>query len=146
VDRLDRRSTRQRASADPVARYLGELQAQVMEILWQAERGLTVRELSQELARRRRKLAYTTVLTLARRLWSRGILHREQAGRGYRYTPAKGREEFLISLSDELIDRLLTDFGEVALARLDSRLGQLDHERQRRLQGEGKAARRSPVR
>ena len=41
--RFDRRSTRQRESKDPVARYLGELQAQVMGIYWRRN-SATVRE------------------------------------------------------------------------------------------------------
>lgn len=136
---LERRSKRQRQAADPVARYLGDLQAEVMRIFW--ERGsATVRELVEALDNGgRRKLAYTTVLTLASRLWRRGLLVREAEGRGFRYRPATTREGLLAILSDELIDRLFDDFGEVALARLDARLDQLDTGRRRRL---AKAARK----
>jgi len=118
----DRRSKRQRESADPIARYLGELQADVMEIFWRRE-SATVREALDEL-NKRRNLAYTTVLTLISRLWSRRLLTRRAEGRGFRYRAAKTREEFLGELSDELIDRLLDDFGEIAVARLGERLGQ----------------------
>lgn len=130
---LERRSKRQRKAADPVARYLGDLQAEVMRVLW--ERGsATVRELVEALnGRRRQKLAYTTVLTLASRLWRRGLLVREPEGRGFRYRPATTREGLLADLSDELIERLFTDFGEIALARLDARLDQLDSTRRRKL-------------
>lgn len=134
VDAFDRRSKRQRASADPVARYLGELQAEVMEVFWR--RGdATVREVLEEL-NERHDLAYTTVLTLVSRLWSRGLLAREPEGRGFRYRPAKTREEFLAELSDELIDRLIADFGDVAVARLGARLDDLDPKRRRRLRQE----------
>src|SRR5207247_5444614 len=92
----------------------------------------TVREVLDEL-NQRRKLAYTTVLTLVSRLWSRGLLAREPEGRGFRYRPAKSREELLAELSDELIDRLFSDFGEVAVARLGVRLDELDAERGRKL-------------
>lgn len=127
----DRRSKHQRESADAVARYLGELQAEVMAIFW--ERGsATVREVVDELNQHRR-LAYTTVLTLVSRLWSRGLLAREREGRGFRYRPTKTREEFLAELSDELIDRLFDDFGEIAVARVGERLEQLDAKRLERL-------------
>ncbi|MGH2684560.1 MAG: BlaI/MecI/CopY family transcriptional regulator [Actinomycetota bacterium] len=127
----DRRSRLQRESADAVARYLGELQAEVMAIFW--ERGsATVREVVDELNQRRR-LAYTTVLTLVSRLWSRGLLEREREGRGFRYRPTKTRDEFLAELSDELIDRLFHDFGEIAVARVGERLEQLDAKRLERL-------------
>lgn len=108
-----------------------------MGVLW--ERGsATVRELVEALnGRRRQKLAYTTVLTLASRLWRRGLLVRVPGGRGFRYRPATTREGLLADLSDELIERLFTDFGEIALARLDARLDQLDLKGRRKL---GKAA------
>jgi predicted transcriptional regulator len=139
VDRLDRRSRRQRDSADPVARYLGGLQAEVLDVFWGRD-DATVREAHGELNwRRRRKLAYTTVLTLVTRLWSRGFLEREPEGRGFRYRQAKTREELLTELSDELIDRLFTDFGDIAVVRLGARLDQLDTKRQRGLErGDGK--------
>lgn len=136
VDRFDRRSQRQRESADPVARYLGELQAEVMDVFWAREKA-SVREVVDELnAAREQKLAYTTVLTLVSRLWQRGLLAREPEGRGYCYRAASSREEFLGELSDELIDRLFADFGEIAVARLGERLGELGPKGRRRLEEE----------
>ncbi len=134
---FDRRSKRQRASGDPVARYLGELQAEVMAIVWERE-SATVREVVDELNKRRKKrkkeqLAYTTVLTLVSRLWGRDLLVREPEGRGFRYRAAKSREELLGELSEELIDRLLDDFGEIAVARLGARLDGLDPKRAEKL-------------
>jgi len=126
---FDRRSKPQRVDRDPVVRYLGALQGQVMAILWQRE-SATVREVLDDLNKqRKRKLAYTTVLTLVSRLWSRGLLEREQEGRGFRYRAAKTRDELLGELSEQLIDRLLDDFGEIAIARLGARLDSLDPSR-----------------
>lgn len=128
----ERRSRRQREAPDAVARYLGNLQAEVMEVFW--ERGsATVTELRAALnaRRRRRKLAYTTVLTLASRLWQRGLLVREPEGRGFRYQPSSDRDGLLADLSDALIDQLFDDFGEIALARLDARLNRVDPQRKR---------------
>ena len=122
---FDRRPKRQRESRDPVARYLGDLQAAVMEILWRRE-SATVREVAEELNKKqKRPLAYTTVLTLVSRLWSRGLLSREPEGRGFRYYAAKSRDEFLADLSDQLIDRLFADFGGVGVARIGERLNEL---------------------
>jgi predicted transcriptional regulator len=128
---FDRRSKRQRQSRDPVARYLGDLQATVMEIFWRRE-SATVREVADEL-NKKRSLAYTTVLTLVSRLWSRGLLEREPEGRGFRYWATKSRDDFLADLSDELIDRLFTDFGATGIARLGERLNELDAQQRKRL-------------
>ena len=134
---FDRRPRRQRASDDPIARYLGELQTEVMGIFWERD-SATVREVVEELNKRRRKrrkheFAYTTVLTLVSRLWGRDLLAREPEGRGFRYEAAKTRDELLGELSDELIDRLLDDFGDIAVARLGERLDDLDPKRAARL-------------
>ena len=134
---FDHRPRRQRASDDPIARYLGELQTEVMGIFWERD-SATVREVVEELNKRRRKrrkdeFAYTTVLTLVSRLWGRDLLARETEGRGFRYEAAKTRDELLGELSDELIDRLLDDFGDIAVARLGERLDDLDPKRAARL-------------
>jgi len=128
---FDRRPKRQRRSNDPVARYLGDLQATVMNIFWRRE-SATVREVVDEL-NKKRSLAYTTVLTLVSRLWSRDLLTREPEGRGFRYRAAKSRDEFLAELSDELIDRLFTDFGTIGVARLGERLNELNAQGRQRL-------------
>jgi len=128
---FDRRSKRQRQSRDPVARYLGDLQAAVMEIFWRRE-SATVREVADEL-NKKRSLAYTTVLTLVSRLWSRGLLKREPEGRGFRYWAAKSRDDFLAELSDELIDRLFADFGAIGVARVGERLSELSTQEKQRL-------------
>lgn len=130
---LDHRSHRQRESKDPIARYLGQLQADVMQTIW-AKETATVRETLDELNRRRKqKLAYTTVLTLITRLNARGLLQRIREGRGFRYRASMSREELLTALSDQLIDRLLNDFGEVGVARLGARLEELDAHRKQKL-------------
>ena len=135
MPRFDRRPARQRESDDPVARYLGELQTEVMGIFWQRENA-TTREALELLNKRRRrnKLAYTTVLTLITRLWQRGLLEREPEGRGFRYRAAKSRDVLLGELSEQLIDRLIDDFGDIAVARLGERLGELDPARLKKLQ------------
>lgn len=129
----DRRRHSQRENADAVARYLGDLQAEVLAVLWRVG-DATVREVVEEMnANRRRKLAYTTVLTIVSRLSARGLLSRTPEGRGFRYRPTKSREELLAELSDELIDRLIDDFGEIALAQLGARIDGLDAKRRERL-------------
>lgn len=138
VPDFDRRSKRQRQSGDPVARYLGDLQAAVMEIFWRRD-SATVREVADEL-NKKRSLAYTTVLTLVSRLFSRELLSREPEGRGFRYRATKSREEFLAQLSDQLIDRLFADFGAIGVARVGERLSELnDSEKQRLGRGRKRA-------
>ena len=130
---IDRRAKQQRRSSDPVARYLGPVQAEIMQLFW--DRGsATVREAVDDLNKRRRnRFAYTTVLTLVSRLYARRLLGRKPEGRGFRYRASKSRDELLAQLSNELIDRLFDDFGAIAIERLDARMGELDSIRKAKL-------------
>jgi predicted transcriptional regulator len=127
----DRRPRKQRTRRDPVARELGQAQTDIMNVFWRRGEGATVPELHEEINKGRARkgedeLAYTTVLTFVQRLHARKLLKRKPDGRGFRYWPTMDRAELLASWSDELIDRLFADYGEVAVARLDERLRELD--------------------
>jgi BlaI family penicillinase repressor len=70
---------------------LGELQRAVLEIVW--ERGeATVHDVLGRLGRKR-KLAYTTVLTVLQKLEKAGWLEHRSEGKSYVYTPTVSREQ-----------------------------------------------------
>ncbi len=70
---------------------LGELQRKVLEIVW--ERGeASVHDVLRVLGRRR-KLAYTTVLTVMQKLEKAGWLAHRSEGKSYIYRPAVSREQ-----------------------------------------------------
>lgn len=75
-------------------RGFGELEAAIMDLLWDRAAPATVREVLTELDWRR-DLAYTTVMTVADTLYRKGFLTREPDGRAYRYQPALTREEYV---------------------------------------------------
>ncbi|MFF5290444.1 BlaI/MecI/CopY family transcriptional regulator [Paractinoplanes globisporus] len=78
---------------------LGDLEREVMTVLWERYDPLTVREVHQELARERhRDLAYTTVMTVLDRLAKKGVVRQLKEGRAYRYAPAQSREEMTASV------------------------------------------------
>ncbi len=70
----------------------GELENQVLEILWSHGEPMTTREVHDVLSERR-KLAYTTPMTILVRLWEKGLLHREPRGRAFAYRPVLDRDE-----------------------------------------------------
>jgi predicted transcriptional regulator len=134
----DRRPRKQRNRRDPVARELGQAQADIMNVFWRRAAGASVPELHEEINKLRVRqhedeLAYTTVLTFVQRLHARKLLKRKPEGRGFRYWPTMDRTELLASWSDDLIDRLFADYGEAAVARLDERLRELDPARREKL-------------
>jgi BlaI family transcriptional regulator, penicillinase repressor len=70
----------------------GELEGLVMGVLWDATSALTPAAVRDRLDPAR-PLAYTTVMTILVRLWEKGLLERERAGRAYAYRPRQSREE-----------------------------------------------------
>lgn len=75
---------------------LGELERAIMEVLWDTDKPLTVREVSNGLVER--NLAHTTVMTVLDRLAKKGFARRERDGRAWRYRPAATRESYVAEL------------------------------------------------
>ncbi len=110
-----------------VERYLGSLESQVMAYFWRTNSG-TVRDVVAHLERTH-PVAYNTVLTVMTRLTDKGLLTRELEDRTYRYRAARSREEFLGEISGQIVDDLLADFGDVAIAQFLTRMEQVAPEK-----------------
>jgi BlaI family penicillinase repressor len=82
---------------------LGDLQKAVMEIVWQAGEA-TVNQVRDKL--RRKRLAYTTVLSVMQKLDKAGWLTHREAGRAYVYRPAMSRDEAGRSSLRQFINRV----------------------------------------
>jgi predicted transcriptional regulator len=95
---------------------LGELEADVMGVVWERGRA-TVQDVKDALEPRR-SLAYTTVMTVMSRLAEKGLLNREKEGRAYYYTPAASQENVAGSLLQSLIHRLYDGATGKAIAQL----------------------------
>ncbi|WP_020574732.1 BlaI/MecI/CopY family transcriptional regulator [Actinopolymorpha alba] len=78
----------------------GELEEQIMLRLWAADHPLRVREVREAL-RPDRELAHTTVMTVLDKLYRKGMLRREAAGRAYKYEPVMSRESYTATLMHE---------------------------------------------
>ncbi|MCK9929945.1 BlaI/MecI/CopY family transcriptional regulator [Frankia sp. Mgl5] len=72
---------------------LGDLEAEIMDRVWSARGPVAVRDV-RALLEPTRPLAYTTVMTVMDRLFHKGWLTRERAGRSYRYQPALSRSAY----------------------------------------------------
>lgn len=113
------------------SRVLGELEEQLMEILWDAA-PLSVREVKSRL--RRSKLAYTTVMTTLDRLYKKGLLARTKNGLAFVYQPAIDRAEYqrrvvhaaLAPLLEQGAGPVLAAFVDVAAGSSSDNLDQLE--------------------
>ncbi|WP_371497799.1 BlaI/MecI/CopY family transcriptional regulator [Kitasatospora sp. NBC_00374] len=83
-----------------MVRQLGELENDIMTRVWQWNRPVTVREVLLDL-QSERDIAYTTVMTVLDKLYRKGWLRREQAGRAYRYEPVSSREAYTAALMND---------------------------------------------
>ncbi|MEZ0352341.1 BlaI/MecI/CopY family transcriptional regulator [Mycobacterium sp. pR1184] len=78
-------------------RRLGPLERCVMERLWSDPGPQTVREIHLAVSTRR-NLAYTTVMTVLRRLAEKGLVVQYRNDRAYRYVAAHGLDELVAEL------------------------------------------------
>jgi predicted transcriptional regulator len=84
-------------------RGLGDLEAVVMDVMWQATSPATVRQVFETLSARR-PIAYTTVMTVMDNLHRKGFLDREMTGRAWSYRPSVSHEEHLAGLMRDALD------------------------------------------
>ncbi|CAN3127925.1 BlaI/MecI/CopY family transcriptional regulator [Mycobacterium sp. smrl_JER01] len=84
-------------------RQLGKLERAVMEQLWDSAAPKTVREVHAALCVRR-PLAYTTVMTVLRRLAEKELVDQIRDERAFRYIAAGGRDELIAGLMVDALD------------------------------------------
>jgi predicted transcriptional regulator len=97
-----------------LTRVLGDLEARIMEAIWQLGTP-TGKEVCVLLGP---TVHYKTILTVANRLVEKGLLIREPtADRAFRYRAAESREAFLGRVTASVASGLVGDFGRHALAQ-----------------------------
>jgi predicted transcriptional regulator len=82
----------------------GELEAQVMDVLWNVDGWMTPGEVHHEITTPRRPLTYSTVTTILVRLWGKGMLERETAGRAFAYRPVVSRDVWAAQRMQQILE------------------------------------------
>ncbi|WP_418790629.1 BlaI/MecI/CopY family transcriptional regulator [Phosphitispora sp. TUW77] len=101
-------------------KVLGDLEAEVMKIIWEKEKA-TVRDVYEHLLLNR-NLAYTTVMTIMSRLADKKLLTKEPKGNAFVYSPVVSEAEFAGFVAGEVLDGLMEDFAEPTFSHLLDRL------------------------
>lgn len=96
---------------------LYDRELEVMEVLW-GRASATVAEVREALED---EMAYTTVLTVLRRLEEKGYVGHEEEGRAHRYHPLVERQAVRESALERLTRRLFDGSPELLLTHLVSR-------------------------
>ena len=89
---------------------------EIMKVIWQ-KGDATVRDVYQDL-RERRKIAYTTVMTMMNVLEGKGHLKKRLDDRAYIYRPTKTAESVKRSMVREFVDRLFDGATQPLLVHL----------------------------
>jgi predicted transcriptional regulator len=105
-----------------MARVFGELEAEVMEVVWRRGEP-TVAEVCEALGE---DANYKTVMTVMNRLVAKGPLARRRDGRAYLYRAVETREAFQERVSRRVVEGLLQDFGALAVAQFVDALDSVD--------------------
>lgn len=105
-------------------KVLGELESEIMAIIWRESNYISVKEVTVQL-QKKRKIAYTTVMTIMGRLVDKGILKRTIEGKAFQYKSAYSRERFLSKVTKQMIKNLVSSFGESAIAHFAQELDKI---------------------
>jgi predicted transcriptional regulator len=89
---------------------------EIMKVVW--EKGpATVRDVYEAL-RARRRIAYTTVMTMMNVLERKGHLRKRAEGRSFRYQPSRPRAQVVKAMVREFLDRVFGGSAQPLLVHL----------------------------
>jgi BlaI family transcriptional regulator, penicillinase repressor len=99
---------------------------EIMKLVWERE-DATVRDIYEALLERR-KIAYTTVMTMMKILETKGYLKKRRQDRAFVYRPAQPKNQIIGGMIREFIDRVFNGSAEPLLVHLvkSSRLREKD--------------------
>jgi predicted transcriptional regulator len=111
--RLDDENASFRFNQDGLRKFMGDLEVEIMELVWKkANPTVTVRDI-YELLRQKRPIAYTTVMTTMVRLREKGILKDvDKAGLAICYAPEQSRDTFLQNVVSKVLGIFLDQFPD----------------------------------
>ena len=89
---------------------------EIMKLVWQRESS-SVRDIYEALLKRR-KIAYTTVMTMMNTLETKGYLKKRRLDRAFIYRPTRPKNKVIGGMIREFIDRVFNGSAEPLLVHL----------------------------
>jgi predicted transcriptional regulator len=89
---------------------------EIMKVVWDLE-SATVRDVYEALLERR-KVAYTTVMTMMKILEQKGYLKKTQTDRAYTYRPAQPKRQVIGDMVRDFVNRVFNGSAEPLLVHL----------------------------
>ena len=117
---------------------LTDVELEIMKVVWGREKA-TVRDVYETLLERR-KIAYTTVMTMMKILEQKKYLRKTQDDRAFVYRPTKPKKQVIQGMVREFVDRVFNGSAEPLLLHLveDRKLSGKDLDEISRMIREGK--------
>ncbi len=100
----------------PIKPTLTGQELEIMKVVWKLETA-TVRQVYETLLERRR-IAYTTVMTMMNILEQKGYLKKEQSERAYVYRPSQPQQQVIRGMVREFLERVFNGSAEPLVAHL----------------------------
>jgi BlaI family transcriptional regulator, penicillinase repressor len=100
----------------PRSTTLTDQELEIMKIVWQLEKA-TVRDVYEALLERR-KIAYTTVMTMMKILEQKQYLKKTLEDRAYIYCPTKPKNQVIRGMVREFVDRVFNGSAQPLLLHL----------------------------
>lgn len=91
---------------------LGGLEQKIMEILWNSSEPLKP---STVLAQIKGEYAYTTIMTVLKRMTDKKLVKRQLEGNAYFYSAATDKAIFASTCLDDLFARVMDSYGDLAI-------------------------------
>jgi predicted transcriptional regulator len=98
------------------SRTLTEQELEIMKVVWEL-RTATVRDVYETLLRRR-KIAYTTVMTMMNILEEKGHLRKRAEEKAYVYRPARSKARVVKAMVEDFVERVFNGSAEPLLVQL----------------------------
>ena len=98
------------------SRTLTEQELEIMKVVWELQTA-TVRDVYEALLRRR-KIAYTTVMTMMNILEEKGYLKKRAEDKAYVYRPAQAKAKVMRAMVQDFVSRVFNGSAEPLLVQL----------------------------
>ncbi|MGA3164811.1 MAG: BlaI/MecI/CopY family transcriptional regulator [Terriglobia bacterium] len=98
------------------SKTLTEQELEIMKVVWELQTA-TVREV-YEILLRRRKIAYTTVMTMMNILEEKGYLKKRADDKAYLYRPTKAKAKVIRAMLQDFVNRVFNGSAQPLLVQL----------------------------
>lgn len=113
-------------------KVLGELESEIMEIIWRQKNPVSVKDITEILSKKR-KIAYTTVMTIMSRLVNKGVLVRHLTGVSYLYKPKVTKEQFIAKAVHGIFSTAVSTLGEEVLTHFIKEIRKISPQKRQQL-------------